>query len=42
MAFICRNGFEHHVAVSQSHVASIVEEALGEYLGWEIYNHGGE
>jgi L-fucose isomerase-like protein len=38
--YICNNGFEHHVAVNLSQTASAVEEALGKYLGWDIYNHG--
>jgi L-fucose isomerase-like protein len=36
---ICANGYEHHVAVSRSQVASAVSEALGKYLGWDIYHH---
>jgi L-fucose isomerase-like protein len=38
---ICDNGFEHHVAVNLSHVASAVNEALGKYMGWDVYYHGG-
>ena len=41
MRFLCRNGFEHHVAVSQSQVASILFEALTEYLDFEIFRHRG-
>jgi L-fucose isomerase-like protein len=40
MKFACLNGFEHHVAVNASSVASILEEAFGTYLGWEVYCHG--
>lgn len=36
---ITKNGFEHHVAMNRSNVAAILEEALGNYLGWEIYRH---
>ena len=36
---ICEEGFEHHVAVSLSEVAAVVEEALGVYLGWDVYRH---
>jgi L-fucose isomerase-like protein len=36
---ICRNGFEHHVAVNPARIASVVEEAFTRYLGWETYNH---
>ena len=39
LRFICENGFEHHVAVNLSQVADAVEEALGNYLGWEVYHH---
>jgi L-fucose isomerase-like protein len=38
---ICKNGFEHHVAMSPSHSAAILSEAFGTYLGWEVYCHGG-
>ena len=37
---ICENGFEHHVAINRSEVASAVNEALGKYMGWEVYYHG--
>ena len=36
---ICENGFEHHVAVNPTLVAAGVKEALGKYLGWEVYHH---
>ncbi len=36
---ICRQGFEHHVAINPSRVAAVVEEAFERYLGWEVYNH---
>ena len=39
MQHICRNGFEHHAAMSASHCAEVVEEALGTYLGWDVYRH---
>ncbi|MDI7275559.1 MAG: fucose isomerase [Anaerolineae bacterium] len=42
LRYVCRNGFEHHAAVSASHVAAILAEALGTYLGWELYYHNGE
>ncbi len=37
---ICRNGFEHHVAGTFSHVADAVHEATTRYLGWDILRHG--
>jgi L-fucose isomerase-like protein len=42
MHHICKNGFEHHAAMNGSHCASAVNEALGNYLGWEVYHHARE
>jgi L-fucose isomerase-like protein len=39
MQFICRMGFEHHVAMNMSQKADAIAEAVGNYLGWEIYHH---
>lgn len=39
MKFICKNGFEHHVAMVRGNVASVIEEAIDNYLGWELYTH---
>jgi L-fucose isomerase-like protein len=39
LAHICENGFEHHVAVNPAQIAAGVREALGKYLGWEVYHH---
>jgi L-fucose isomerase-like protein len=41
LAHICQNGFEHHVAMSRGHVADVLDEAIGKYLGWDLYNHKG-
>jgi len=41
MYYICANGFEHHVAINMSEVADVLEEAFGNYLGWQIYRHHG-
>jgi len=41
MDFLCQNGFEHHVAMSRSSCAEILEEAFGKYLGWQVYRHKG-
>jgi L-fucose isomerase-like protein len=38
---ICANGYEHHVAVNRSQVAAAVNEALGKYMGWDVYHHNG-
>jgi L-fucose isomerase-like protein len=37
--FICRNGYEHHVAVSLSLQAAAITDALGNYKGWDVYRH---
>ena len=36
---LCRNGFEHHVAMGRGHQARVLEEALGNYLGWDLHRH---
>ncbi|MFX1438345.1 MAG: L-fucose/L-arabinose isomerase family protein [Promethearchaeota archaeon] len=36
---LCREGFAHHVAVSLSEVAEIVNEALTDYLGWNLIRY---
>lgn len=39
MKYMCKNGFEHHVAMCRGHVADIVEEAITTYMGWDLYRH---
>ncbi len=39
MKYLCKNGFEHHVAMARGNVAGIVREALDSYLGWQLYHH---
>jgi L-fucose isomerase-like protein len=39
LKLICKVGFEHHCAMSPSHTADAVAEALGTYLGWEVFRH---
>jgi L-fucose isomerase-like protein len=39
LTHICRNGFEHHVAMSASQVSDVLEEAMSTYLGWDVYRH---
>lgn len=39
MKFICKNGFEHHVALVCSDVKDILQEAIETYLRWELYVH---
>jgi L-fucose isomerase-like protein len=36
---ICENGFEHHVAINLSETASALNEALANYMGWDVYFH---
>jgi len=38
---VCKNGFEHHVAMSASHCAGSLAEAFENYLGWDTYFHNG-
>lgn len=39
LAYICENGFEHHVAINPALVADAVNEAFTKYLGWQVYYH---
>jgi L-fucose isomerase-like protein len=39
LAYICANGYEHHVSINLSNTAKAVQEALGKYLGWEMHLH---
>ncbi|MBN1304937.1 MAG: L-fucose/L-arabinose isomerase family protein [Anaerolineales bacterium] len=39
MKYICKNGFEHHVAMTIGNVADVLDEAFTTYMGWENYNH---
>jgi L-fucose isomerase-like protein len=39
MQYICKMGFEHHVAVSMSQKADAIAEALDNYMGWDVYRH---
>lgn len=39
MKYICKNGFEHHVAINRSQVANVLAEAFETYFGWETYWH---
>ena len=40
LKYVCREGFEHHVAASLSRTADVLQEAFRTYLGWEVYRHG--
>ena len=39
MKYICKNGFEHHVAMVRNDVKEILNEAIEVYLGWNLYVH---
>ena len=38
---ICADGFEHHVAMAMGQVGRALEDAFGNYLGWDVYRHEG-
>jgi L-fucose isomerase-like protein len=37
LKYICRNGFEHHVAMTMGHVAPALHEAFEIYMGWQSH-----
>jgi len=39
LQYICKAGFEHHVAANISSKADAIAEALENYMSWEIYRH---
>ena len=39
LKYICREGFEHHVAANFSDVSKAVHEAAVRYMGWESHYH---
>jgi L-fucose isomerase-like protein len=39
LKFICREGFEHHVAANFSDVSKSIHEAAVRYMGWESHYH---
>lgn len=39
LAYICNNGFEHHVALNHSASAAVLQEAFTKYLGVACYRH---
>jgi L-fucose isomerase-like protein len=39
LKYICKHGFEHHVAMTFDCHAHTLEEAFTTYLGWETYHH---
>jgi L-fucose isomerase-like protein len=39
LQFICKNGFEHHVAATKVAVGEAVYDAMSTYLKWDVYRH---
>ena len=39
LSWICRQGYEHHVAMNHSASAEVIYEAFTLYLGIETYHH---
>ena len=39
LQFICREGYEHHVAATKAVVAAGIDDALSNYLKWDVYRH---
>jgi L-fucose isomerase-like protein len=39
LAYLCRHGFEHHVAMTRTHCADVVNEAISKYMKWDLYYH---
>jgi L-fucose isomerase-like protein len=39
LGYLCQKGFEHHVAMTRTHCADVLHEAIGKYMGWELYHH---
>ncbi len=39
MNFMVKEGFEHHVGMVRGNVSEILDEAIGNYMGWDIYTH---
>jgi L-fucose isomerase-like protein len=37
--YICRNGFEHHIAMVRDHHANVLNEAISTYLDWDLFYH---
>jgi L-fucose isomerase-like protein len=37
--YMLKNGFEHHVAMVRGHWQKVLQEAIGNYMGWDLYSH---
>lgn len=42
LRYICSQGFEHHAVMTCSKSAAALQEAFGNYLGWETHVHAGD
>jgi L-fucose isomerase-like protein len=36
---VCKNGFEHHAAMTNTYTANVLNEAFTTYFGWDTYYH---
>jgi hypothetical protein len=39
MAYLCQEGFEHHVAMVRTYSADVLSEAIEKYMKWDLYYH---
>ncbi len=39
MHYVCKNGFEHHAAMTNAYTANVINEAFTTYFGWDTYFH---
>ena len=39
LQYVCRQGFEHHVVMTQTRSAEILAESFENYCGWDVYRH---
>ena len=39
LGYMCQNGFEHHVAMTRTHCAAVLNEAISKYMRWDLYDH---
>lgn len=39
LGYLCQEGFEHHVAMTRTHCADVLREAISKYMKWDLYYH---
>lgn len=39
LKYLCKEGFEHHVAMVRGNVSDVLYDAIDSYLGWDLYLH---